>query len=370
MFQVFQDIAQVLPEHVSGGRRIAVMHAGGLAPGMNTAVRAAVRFAISRGHTMLGVRNGFRGLLAGRVSELDWDDVEGWVGTGGAELGTSRLVPQPFQYSAVSEMFRSHGIEAVLVIGGHKAYQSCYEILQQRDTYPGLQVPLILLPASIDNNLPGWLTSVGADTALCAIVEALDRLKQSATASRRAFVVEVMGRYCGYLALMSGLSTGAERVYLHEEGISLATLAADAAEMRGGFAHGRRIDLSIRNEKASVGYTTEFLQQLFTEESGGDFDVRTMILGHLQQGGNPSPHDRVMATRLSAYCINWLTEQAQNEGVEWAFIGSTDRGKPIANNLRSLPDESQSIEGGFRRPKKQWWLGLRDVMETVSRDPA
>jgi 6-phosphofructokinase 1 len=186
MFQIFQDIAQVLPEHVSGGRRIAVMHAGGLAPGMNTAVRAAARFAISRGHTMLGVRNGFRGLLAGRVSELDWDDVEGWVGTGGAELGTSRLVPQPFQYSAVSEMFRSHGIEAVLVIGGHKAYQSCYEILQQRDTYPGLQVPLICLPASIDNNLPGWEMAIGADTALNAIVSAIDAIKQSASASHRA----------------------------------------------------------------------------------------------------------------------------------------------------------------------------------------
>jgi 6-phosphofructokinase 1 len=366
MFQIFSDIASVLPEEVSQGRRIAVMHAGGLAPGMNAAVRAAVRFGISRGHTMLGVNNGFRGLLQDRVAELDWDDVEGWVGLGGAELGTSRLLPAPFQYGQVSDILASHGVEAMLVIGGHKAYQASYDLLQSRDDYRGLQIPWILLPASIDNNLPGWRTALGADTALCAITDAVDRLKQSATASRRAFVIEVMGRYCGYLAQMGGLATGAERVFIPEDGISLAQLAADAEEMVTGFQHGRRFYLAIRNEMASAGYTTEFLRQLFTEESEGDFDVRTMILGHLQQGGNPTPFDRVQATRLSAYAIRWLTEHADAGSVEWAYIGS-DQGRPHGENLRALPDVAENIAGGFRRPKNQWWLPLREVSEAVAR---
>ncbi|MDQ1249129.1 MAG: 6-phosphofructokinase 1 [Actinomycetota bacterium] len=365
MLHVFHDIARVAPEQAPKGLRIAVLHAGGLAPGMNAAVRAAVRFGISRGHTMVGVQNGFRGLLKNRVTALNWDDVEGWVSLGGAELGTSRLIPEPFQYANVSAMLALHGVEAVLVIGGQKGYQASYNLLQARDDYKGLQIPWMLLPASIDNNLPGWRTAIGADTALCAITDAVDRLKQSATASRRAFVIEVMGRYCGYLAQMGGLAAGAEQVFIPEQGISLAALDAAAQDMAAGFKGGRRIYLVVRNEMTSTGYTTEFLKQLFTEESEGDFDVRTMILGHLQQGGNPTPYDRVQATRLSAFAIQTLTEHAEAGSVEWSYIGS-DRGRPHAENLRALPDVAENIAGGFRRPKQQWWLPLREVSEAVS----
>lgn len=368
MLQVFHDIAQVAPDQGRTGLRIAVMHAGGLAPGMNAAVRAAVRFGISRGHTMLGVSNGFRGLLKNRVTALGWDDVEGWVGLGGAELGTSRMIPEPFQYANVSAMLALHGVDAMLVIGGHKGYQASYNLLQARDDYKGLQIPWMLLPASIDNNLPGWRTSLGADTALCAITDAVDRLKQSATASRRAFVIEVMGRYCGYLAQMGGMASGAEQVFIPETGVTLADLEAAAEDMAAGFQKGRRIYLVMRNEMASSGYTTEFLKQLFTEESDSEFDVRTMIIGHLQQGGNPTPYDRVQATRLSAYAIDKLTTFAEAGSVEWSYIGS-DHGRPHAENLRALPDVAESIAGGYRRPKQQWWLPLRDVSTTVSRHP-
>ncbi len=366
MFRIFSDIASSMPQEAQGGKRIAVIHAGGLAPGMNAAVRSAVRFGNSRGHTILGVSNGFRGLLENRVAPLAWADVDGWMDLGGAELGTSRMVPEPFEFAAVSSILQDHGVEAVLMIGGSKGYQACHDLLQMRDSYPGLQVPLICLPASIDNNLPGWPIAIGSDTALCAIVEAIDRIKQSAKASRRTFVVEVMGRYCGYLALMGGISAGAEQVYLHELGIELTDLVQDAKRMKAGFDSGRRFHLAIRNEMASEGYTTEFLTQLFTEESGGDFDVRSMILGHLQQGGNPTPFDRVQATALTAFCLDWLNEQAGSGSDEWAFVGSVD-GKPQAQNLRSLPDMAEVIAGLSLRPKRQWWLSLGEVMATVSR---
>lgn len=365
MVRVFQGIAQVAPTDAPAGSRIAVLHAGGLAPGMNTAVRAAVRFGLSRGHTMLGVRGSFQGLIDGNVSEMTWGDVDGWAGVGGAELGTSRAMPSVEQYYAVSRALENNDIQALLVIGGHRAYEATYRMLQERDRYPGFHVPVICLPATIDNNLPGWETAIGADTALCEIVSAVDRLKQSAMASRRAFVVEVMGRYCGYLALMGALSVGAERVYLHEQGVRLADLTADVEQMAASFAAGRRFHLAIRNEAASVGYTTDFLCQLFAEESGGDFDVRPMVLGHLQQGGNPTPFDRVHATRLAAYCVDWLSAQIVAGKREWGYVGLADDALTTVP-LKTMPEV---VDMHFRRPFDQWWLELQPIMDALATEP-
>ncbi len=365
MVRVFRGIAKVAPTQTGTGARIAILHAGGLAPGMNTAVRAAVRFGISNGHTMLGVRGSFKGLMDGQVSELTWGDVEGWVGIGGAELGTSRAVPSVEQFYAVSRALENHQIDALLVIGGHRAYESTYRMLQERDRYPGFQIPVICLPATIDNNLPGWEMSIGADTALCEIVSAVDRLKQSAMASRRCFVVEVMGRYCGYLALVGALSVGAERAYLHEKGVTLADLSADVAEMRASFAAGRRFHLAIRNEAVSSGYTTDFMCQLFAEESGGAFDVRPMVLGHLQQGGNPTPFDRVQATRLAAYCVDWLSGQIGVGKREWGFVGLAD-GHLATVPLKTMPD---LVDMTVNRPFDQWWTALEPIMDALATEP-
>lgn len=365
MVRVFRGIAQVAPTDVGPGQRIAILHAGGLAPGMNTAVRAAVRFGLSRGFTMLGVRGSYQGLIDGRVDELTWGGVEGLVGIGGAELGTSRTMPTVEQFYAISRALENQNINGLLVIGGHIAYEAAYRMLQERERYPGFNIPLICMPTTIDNNLPGWEMAIGADTALCEIVSAVDRLKQSAMASRRCFVVEVMGRHCGFLALVGGLSVGAERVYLHEEGVRLSDLTADVAAMVDSFARGRRFHLAIRNESASVGYTTEFMCQLFAEESGGHFDVRPMVLGHLQQGGNPTPFDRVHATRLAAYCVDWLSGQIESGKRDWAFVGLND-GKPSAASLKTMPD---LVDMEYRRPYEQWWMPLRPIMDALAMEP-
>jgi 6-phosphofructokinase 1 len=208
--------------------------------------------------------------------------------------------------------------------------------------------------------------TIGTDTALGEIVSAVDRLKQSAMASRRCFVVEVMGRYCGYLAFMGAMSVGAERVYLHENGVHLADLTTDVAEMVASFAAGRRFHLAIRNEAASVGYSTEFLCQLFAEESGGAFDVRPTVLGHLQQGGNPSPYDRVHATRLAAYCVDWLSGQIVADKREWGFVALTD-GALSTVPLKTMPD---LVDMEFRRPIDPWWLELQPIMDALATEPA
>jgi 6-phosphofructokinase len=168
-----------------------------------------------------------------------------------------------------------------------------FKTMVERERFPAFNLPIVCLPASINNNLPGSELSIGSDSALNNIVGAVDKIKTSAVASQRCFVVEVMGRRCGYLALLSGLATGAERVYMHEDGVTLADLQRDLEMLRDGFRHGKRLGLLIRNEDANPFYTTAFMCALFEQEGGDLFDVRQAILGHLQQGGDPSPFDRI-----------------------------------------------------------------------------
>ncbi|MEE4273327.1 MAG: 6-phosphofructokinase [Thermoanaerobaculales bacterium] len=342
--------------------RIAVVHSGAPAPGMNTAVRAAVRLGLDAGHVMLGVRNGFAGFIEGRIEELGWMSVRGWTNSGGCELGINRKVPSKHDYYTIARTIEDRQIDALLIIGGWSAYRTAYRFLTKREGFPAFDIPMICLPATINNNLPGSELSVGADTALNSIVEAVDKIKQSAVASNRCFVVEVMGRYCGYLALMGGLSTGAERVYLNEEGVTLADLKADLGHLVHGFRMGKRLGLIIRNEEANATYSTPFMASLFEEEGGDLFEVRQAILGHLQQGGSPTPFDRILATRLAKRCINHLVEEARTGRNSVCGIG-LQGGKVQTVDLRDLP---RVVDAEHQRPLEQWWLDLRPIAKILA----
>ena len=241
-FRTLKTMVRALPHPIEPGQkryRIAVLNAGAPAPGMNTAARAAIRLGLDQGHIMLGVRNGFHGLAKGHVDELEWMSASGWASQGGSLLGTNRRVPKGSDLYAIAKVIEDQKIDALLIIGGWTAYESAIILLTNRQNYPAFNLPLVCLPASINNNLPGSELSLGADTALNNISDAVDKIKQSAVATRRCFVVEVMGHYCGYLALMSGLATGAERVYMHEEGITLRDLQADVEKLTRGFQSGK-----------------------------------------------------------------------------------------------------------------------------------
>src|SRR5581483_8489979 len=188
-------------------------------------------------------RSGFQGLIAGNVSEMDWMSVNGWAPQGGAELGTNRRIPSGKDFYAIARVLEEYQIQALLMVGGWSGYEAVYQLYRLRDSFPAFNIPLLCVPATIDNNLPGSELSIGADTALNSIVEVVDKIKQSAVAARRCFVVEVMGRDCGYLALMSGLATGAERVYLNEEGVTLRDMEADLSHLIDGFKGGKRLGL-------------------------------------------------------------------------------------------------------------------------------
>jgi len=342
--------------------RLAVLHGGSPAPGMNTAVRAAVRLGLDQGHKMLAVRNGFVGLINGDMVEMDWMSVTGWVSRGGAELGTNRKVPEGSDFYAIARQLEAHEIDGLLMIGGWTGYEAAYQLFIRRNEFPSFNIPIVCLPASIDNNLPGSELSIGSDTALNNIVTDVDKIKQSAVASRRCFVVEVMGRDCGYLAQMAGLSTGAERTYLPEEGITLSDLRTDVNQLVHSFKGGKRLGLMIRNENADAFYTTPFLVALFEKEGGALFDVRQAILGHVQQGGNPSPFDRIQATRLAAKCIEYLIDEAGKDQPASAFAGLQEGRVQFVN----LEDWPRMLAKGAQRPAVQWWLELRPIAQLMA----
>lgn len=339
------------------GKNILVMNASGPSPGMNIAVRAAVRYGIDKGYTMLGVKNGFEGLIGGQIRELEWMEVEDWTSLGGSALGTNRRTPTSKDFYLMSKNLEKYEIDAILMIGGTTGYKIIHDMYNKRQDFARFDIPIVCLPASIANNLPGTAHSVGADTALNNIIEAVDKIKESAIAQNRAFVVEVMGKECGYLALLSGLTTGAERVYIPEDGITLKDLKNDVEKLTEGFRKGKTLSLVIRNESANEIYTTDFISDLYEEEGGDLFDVRKAILGHLQQGGSPSPYDRIIATVLGTKATELLVKKisgAENGclmiGIEGGNVFFTDM-----RDLQKIYDETHN------RPREQWWYMLKEI---------
>lgn len=370
MLQIFENMSTppVQSSHNEASpvknKRVAILHAGGLAPGMNTAARAAVRLGIDHGLTMLGIEGGFPGLLDGAVKELSWADVEGWVGEGGAALGTHRDYPTIEQLYSIGRSLESNHIDGLIVIGGFNAYLGAHTLIKERDRYPAFNIPIVCVPASIDNNLPGSELSIGADTAVNSTVSTLDAIKLSASASKRCFVAEVMGRRCGYLTLMSGLATGAEKVYLPEHDATLDEIASATSDMVKSFRDGRRLYLVLRNEAACGLYSTKLLADVFAQESHGLYDVRESVIGHVQQGGNPTAFDRLMATRLVTNAMQVLVDELVAGTARGHYVGLVNgefRDSPLAH----MNDELDLVN---RRPRDQWWLRLEHVIPVVSQD--
>jgi 6-phosphofructokinase 1 len=369
-YQLLRTLVQARPRRAEDGQRtlrLAVLHADAAAPGMNTAVRVAARVAMDRGHVVVGVRDGFKGLDRNDIHELDWMSVSGWVSRPGAELGTDRFIPGPDDVPRLAERLAAHRVDGILMIGGWAGYLASHVVATYGADHAELAVPIVCIPASINNDLPGSDLSIGSDTALNNIVGDIDKIKDSAVAAQRCFIVEVMGHDDGYLALMAGLATGAEQIYLPEEGISLVQLQQDIAGLRTRFEHGKRLALLIRSERAHDRYTTDVLASLVTAESDGVFDVRTAILGHVQEGGTPSPFDRILATRLAAVGVDHLISSAAAADPSGAIVGLR-RGEIVFTPLADLP---HLIQPDVQRPRERpWWMELRPVLDLMAAEPS
>ncbi|XP_029555027.1 ATP-dependent 6-phosphofructokinase, platelet type isoform X5 [Salmo trutta] len=352
---------------------IAVLNVGAPAAGMNAAVRSAVRVGISEGHKMFAVNDGFEGFYKGQIKEIKWADVGGWTGQGGSLLGTKRTLPAKY-VEKIAEQMRAHNINALLVIGGFEALECLLQLYEARSNYEEFCIPMCMLPATISNNVPGTDLSIGADTALNSIVETCDRIKQSASGTkRRVFIIETMGGYCGYLASVGGLAAGADAAYIYEEPFDIRDLQSNVEhlteKMKGAIQRG----LVLRNENSNENYTTDFIYQLYSEEGRGVFDCRKNVLGHMQQGGAPSPFDRNFGTKISAKAMLWLTKKMNETFRQGRVFANTEdtccllgmrRRALVFQPVVQLKDETDFVH---RIPKEQWWLKLRPLMKILAK---
>uniref|UniRef100_A0A671Z158 6-phosphofructokinase n=1 Tax=Sparus aurata TaxID=8175 RepID=A0A671Z158_SPAAU len=303
---------------------VAVLNVGAPAAGMNAAVRSAVRVGISEGHKMFAVSDGFEGFSKGQIKEIKWADVGGWTGQGGSLLGTKRTLPAK-HVEKIAEQMRKNNINALLIVGG---FETC------------------------------------------------DRIKQSASGTkRRVFIIETMGGYCGYLASVGGLAAGADAAYIYEEPFDIRDLQANVEhlteKMKGSIQRG----LVLRNENCNENYTTDFIYQLYSEEGKGVFDSRKNVLGHMQQGGAPSPFDRNFGTKISAKAMQWVTKkllETFRQGEGRVFANSEDsccllgmrRRALVFQPVVQLKDDTDFVH---RIPKEQWWLKLRPLMKILAK---
>ncbi|KAG5681302.1 hypothetical protein PVAND_010751 [Polypedilum vanderplanki] len=355
------------------GYTLAVMHIGAPACGMNAAVRSFVRNSIYRGDTVYGIHDGIEGLVAGHFTKMDWADVTGWVGQGGAFLGTKRTLPEG-KFKEIAQRFREFGIQGLLVVGGFEGYHSLGQLVDQRDNYPEFCIPMIIIPSTISNNVPGTEFSLGADTGLNEITEICDRIRQSAQGTkRRVFVIETMGGYCGYLATLAGLAGGADAAYIYEEKFSIKDLQQDVYHMASKMADGVQRGLILRNEKANDNYNTDFIHRLYSEEGKGLFSCRSNILGHMQQGGSPTPFDRNMGTKMAAKAVEWLATQIKENTKDGKLYASAPDTACLLGLVRRQykfsPLKELIADTNFeqRIPKTQWWLKLRPLLRILAK---
>lgn len=280
-------------------KKIAVLTSGGDAPGMNAAIRAVVRTGIGRGVEVFGVKRGYAGLIENDIQPMDARSVGGIIQQGGTILGSARSLE--FKTVEGRELalkhLRGHGIDGLVVIGGNGS-QTGASVLND------MGFPTIGVASTIDNDLIGSDITIGVDTALNIALEAIDRLKVTASSHRRAFLVEVMGRDCGYLALMAAIAGGAEAVSLPEIETP-AELLADA--LRDSYARGKTNGIIVVAEgaKCDVDMLLAYFKQ--HEERLG-FELRATTLGHVQRGGAPGAFDRILASRLGAGAANRLID--------------------------------------------------------------
>ena len=262
--------------------RIVLMTGGPDAPGMNAILRTALRIARNAGQEVYGARYGFGGLAHGDVAEIGWMDVQSWINLGGSELGAMRHELTDEEIGQIAGQIMQWNIRGIIALGGMSTYKQMEKLVAAREKHPALRIPMICVPATIDNNLPGTEVCIGADTALNNIMDTVDKIKCTASASHRAFIVEVMGRKCGYLALASSIACGAEMALLPEDGLNLDSLQRDIETLRQGFQSGKKLGLVIMSENASPYYDTDFVRHIMDAESGGAFDVRQQVLGYLR----------------------------------------------------------------------------------------
>lgn len=276
-------------------KKIAVLTSGGDSPGMNAAIRAVVRKARFHGVDVVGVYHGYEGLFHGRYEMLDLGAVGGIIQRGGTILYSARFPDFHLgdkQEQAI-EKLRAAGIEGLIVIGGDGSYRGAMQLTEKG-------FPCVGIPGTIDNDVPGTEYTIGFDSAVNTVIESIDKIRDTATSHENTFVVEVMGRDAGDIALWSGLAAGAESILIPEEEYNIDDIVE---RLERGAARGKRHSIIIVAEGVMTG---QELANLLKERTG--VEIRVSVLGHMQRGGAPTARDRVLAGRFGAKAVEVLLE--------------------------------------------------------------
>ena len=305
-------------------KRIAVLTSGGDAPGMNAAIRAVVRTGLDKDWEVFGIRHGYVGLINDNIVPMGARDVGGIIQQGGTILGSSRSPEFRTEEGRLKALrtLRQHEIDALVVIGGNGSQTGAHALSQ-------MDYPVVGIASTIDNDLYGSEITIGVDTALNIALEAIDRLKITASSHQRAFIVEVMGRDCGYLAIMAGIAGGAEYVVIPEIETDPETIAD---RLRLDYGKGKAHALVVVAEGAE--YNAERLQFYFQQHRERlGFDLRVTILGHVQRGGAPGAFDRLLSTRMGAAATERLAQGEQGilVGLIKGEIGATPLSEVVAS---------------------------------------
>jgi 6-phosphofructokinase 1 len=309
-------------------KRVAVLTSGGDAPGMNAAIRSVVRCGVSKGWDMYGVRKGYAGLISGNIQQLGTRDVGGILHKGGTILGSARCEEFKTEEGRLKAIrgLSQMGIDALVVIGGNGSQTGSFLLSE-------LGFPVVGIASTIDNDLTGTEMTIGVDTALNIALEAIDRLKVTASSHQRAFLIEVMGRKCGYIALMAGIAGGAEYILLPE----VETDPEEVAEsLRLAYEHGKAHAIIVVAEGAK--YNAEALTNYFEKHKDRlGFKIRATILGHVQRGGDPGAFDRILASRFGNGAI-----EAIDRGEYGVLIG-LNKGKITTTPLKDIVGGTKQI---------------------------
>jgi len=315
-------------------KRVAVLTSGGDAPGMNAAVRAVTRGALARGWEVYGVRNGYAGLLNGALEPMLARDVGGIVQNGGTVLGSARCpeFAEPAGRKQALSNLSQRKIDALVVIGGNGSQSGSASLAREGFAVVGV-------PSTIDNDLYGNDVSIGCDTAINITLEAIDRLRTTASSHQRAFAVETMGRDCGYIALMAGIAGGAEVIALPESEIRPAELAE---RLRDAYRRGKTHALAVIAEGARCG-VHELMEYYSANRAAIGYDLRVTRLGHVVRGGSPTAADRVLATRLGAAAVDALA--TGKHGVLVGIVKNEVVATPLAEIAgRTRPADASLLE--------------------------
>ena len=313
-------------------KRVGVLTSGGDAPGMNAAIRSVVRTGLHKGWNMVGVRNGYQGLLSESFINLGTRDVGGILNRGGTILGSARCLEfknLDGQRKAIRNLNQA-GVDALVVIGGNGSQTGSYAL-------SSLGYPVVGVASTIDNDLYGSDITIGVDTALNIVLEAIDRLKITASSHQRAFLIEVMGRDCGYLALMAAIAGGAEQVLIPEIDFEPEEVAAEISE---AYVKGKAHAIIVVAEGAK--YNAEQLRDYFKKHRDRlGFSLRISILGHIQRGGIPTAYDRTLASRLGAGATDALLR-----GESGVLVGMI-KGELVSTPLDIVVSNKKPIDLGL-----------------------